>query len=172
MNRLSNNLIFTKKNDECKNRQLDNFVNFVADNINNSSSSWKEIKGFVGFFINQCGEIKNSKGKFLIPRPIGRQGYLAVRIQIMRKVNYVYIHRAVAVAFISNPEKKPVVNHIDGNKQNNHLDNLEWVTASENLKHAYRTGLRKPNHVRNSGMYLKGSNINPKSKKEGGICEV
>lgn len=65
-------------------------------------------------------------------------GYLRGRID--RKD--VYIHRLVALAFLENPQNKSEVNHKDGNKENNNVDNLEWVTSSENKKHAYRTGLR------------------------------
>lgn len=54
------------------------------------------------------------------------------------------VHRIVATYFCDNPEHKPEVNHIDGNKSNNRASNLEWVTRSENERHAYRTGLAKP----------------------------
>lgn len=69
-------------------------------------------------------------------------GYMWLRVRPCGK--QYKVHRIVAMAFIPNPEHKPQVNHIDGNKQNNHVSNLEWATAKENVNHALKTGLLKP----------------------------
>lgn len=65
------------------------------------------------------------------------------------------IHRLVAHHFIPNPEGKPQINHIDGNRRNNHISNLEWVTSRENNKHAYRIGLHKKHNCK----AVRGTNI-------------
>lgn len=72
-------------------------------------------------------------------------GYLMVNLYNNDKKKTCLIHRLVATHFIDNPENKPCVNHIDGNKENNDIPNLEWATHSENMVHAYNTGLKKPN---------------------------
>ncbi len=69
-----------------------------------------------------------------------RRGYKRIKL-----FNKEYLaHRIIAETFIPNPENKPQVNHIDGNKTNNDVSNLEWVTSSENRRHAFDTGLAKP----------------------------
>ena len=69
--------------------------------------------------------------------------YLHVNLCVMDKNMNTAVHRMVALSFIPNPDNKPMVNHIDGNKLNNDACNLEWVTCSENHKHAYANDLRK-----------------------------
>ena len=72
------------------------------------------------------------------------RGYLRVGLHKDNFSQYKFIHILVAETFIPNIEHKPFVNHKDGNKQNNFAENLEWVTNSENMKHAYKLGLNKP----------------------------
>ena len=79
----------------------------------------------------------NKTNKWLKPAP-SSNGYKNVRLH--GKTHS--IHRLVAMAFCDNSEGKGCVNHIDGNKHNNHADNLEWVTASENMSHARKNGLQ------------------------------
>lgn len=72
---------------------------------------------------------------------VSRCGYLLVRLSIDNVKETVSVHREVAKAFIPNPDAKPQVNHKDGNKKNNHINNLEWCTNSENQIHANALGL-------------------------------
>lgn len=78
-------------------------------------------------------------GKECVPTITNTSGYASIRLPDKNHL----IHRLVAEAFIPNPEKKPQVNHKDGNKRNNNVTNLEWVTAKENVVHAVNTGLFK-----------------------------
>jgi hypothetical protein len=90
---------------------------------------FKEIPDFNGYLINPKGAILNKRTrKRLSPNDNG-SGYL--QVQFRDKKNY-FVHRLVAATFIPNPDNKPCVDHIDGNKKNNAVDNLRWVTASEN----------------------------------------
>jgi hypothetical protein len=73
-----------------------------------------------------------------------RDGYFKVWLSKGSKKTPFFVHRLVATMFLPNPSGLPVVNHIDGNKQNNSITNLEWCTISDNTKHAFRIGLRQP----------------------------
>ena len=103
----------------------------------------KEIIGYPGYIVYTTGEVQGMSGQYLTGSPC-KGGYLGV---FLCKKNYKpirkQIHRLIAEAFIPNPDNKPCVNHKDGNKRNNHVDNLEWVTYSENQKHSWEYGLNK-----------------------------
>lgn len=105
--------------------------------------TWKDIKGYEGLYqVSNIGNIKNIKRNKLLKLNTHKQGYNVVNLCKCGKVKKYLVHRLVAEAFIPNTENKPQVNHIDGNKKNNNIDNLEFVTNSENTIHAYRTGLK------------------------------
>lgn len=76
-----------------------------------------------------------------------KNGYININLYLEKKPKRHLIHRIVAVAFIPNPENKPQVNHKDGNKENNNINNLEWNTCSENTQHSYDTGLKQKGNI-------------------------
>ena len=100
----------------------------------------KEIKGFENYLINEKGEIYSKFTKKLIASQKDKNGYARTRLVNKHGRKSVFIHRLLAMSFIDNPLNKPHVNHIDCNKSNNNLSNLEWCTHSENLKHAVLNG--------------------------------
>lgn len=103
---------------------------------------WRPIKGTdKAYYISSFGRIYSTKSKKLLKTPVGKRGYPNCNIMINSKQKLVTIHRLVANHFISNPDNKPQVNHIDGDKTNNNITNLEWVTSQENIMHARQTGL-------------------------------
>ena len=119
---------------------------------------WKEIKGYEGkYIISNYGEVislpryKKNKNKiqYVEPKELSKyvsltNGHVYVYLCNNGKNRNARLHRLVAETFIPNTNNLPQVNHIDGNKINNRIDNLEWCNQSENEKHAYRTGLAKP----------------------------
>lgn len=120
---------------------------------------WKDIPGYIGYQASNLGNIKSLarttiaknnnimyfREKILVPQ--STCGYSRVLLTIRRQVKKnTSVHRLAALAHIPNPNNHPVVNHKDGNKLNNHIDNLEWCTYSENTIHSLTIGSRKSGH--------------------------
>ena len=114
---------------------------------------WKDIPNFEGCYqVSNYGKVRSfltgHKG-FRKKEPVMRainlthDGYQKVRLIANGKDVTARVHRLVAEVFVPNPDGKETVNHIDGNKQNNRADNLEWTDRHEQLDHAYRLGLKK-----------------------------
>lgn len=103
------------------------------------------------------GEFKNIlKPERKLTYRVNNRGYYSVSIRKKTRM----VHRLIAQAFIPNPGNKPFINHKDGNKLNNHVDNLEWCTAAENNTHARETGL----HVQAVGHKINYKSADTKSK--------
>lgn len=119
-------------------------------------SKWKWVRGWRGYYkVSNHGQVKScdryvktrGNGKRLVKGKILKgslsdNGYLIVGLYRNRKMKNKLVHRLVARAFIPNPENKPEVNHEDGNKLNNCVGNLSWMTEKENQQHSLKIGLR------------------------------
>lgn len=98
---------------------------------------WRDVKGYEGFYqVSDLGNLKSNKG--YKKASINQDGYYQTTLYKNGVKRNVLVHRLVAEAFLPNPYNKPTVNHIDGNKLNNKLDNLEWATNKEQTQHAIK----------------------------------
>ena len=96
--------------------------------------------------VSNIGNIRNARTHRVRKLNVLQKGYAFVGVSLGSRDNkpMFKVHRAVAETFIPNPNNLPVINHIDGNKLNNSVENLEWCTHQENTIHAMENGLRKP----------------------------
>lgn len=126
---------------------------------------WKPIAGYEGLYevsnlgrIKSLGRFRRAKGEALTwmderikaPSP-QREGYLSAHLYREGRMSKRYVHRLVAEAFLQNPIDLPEVNHLDGDKRNNSLPNLEWSSRSDNCRHAIDTALYKMAKGEDSG---------------------
>lgn len=130
--------------------------------MTNQNEVWKDIPGYEGFYqISNNGmvrsldrEVKRNakfrngkssvrimriKGKILTPY-ITNNGYYSINLQKNNIVSKFLVHRIVGLVFIDNVDNKPQINHLDANRKNNSVNNLEWTTQSENMKHCFSIG--------------------------------
>lgn len=138
---------------------------------------WKDIKGYEGYYqVSNMGRVRSLdrivgkkrrlyKGRVIMERTHDN-GYKFVRLNKDNRFYQPLIHRLVAKAFIPNPENKPTVNHIDENKKNNCVDNLEWATYKENCIH----GTRNERIQRGRDCRVIGEKIKQTRKKKG-LCK-
>jgi hypothetical protein len=113
--------------------------------------TWKDIKGYEGLYqASNDGEIKSlikRQGKeIILKQGIDKCGYCIVTLCKNKIKKTKTVHRLIALTFLKSTEKQ--VNHKDGNKKNNKLDNLEFVSAKQNINHALKNGLLKPNTIK------------------------
>jgi hypothetical protein len=135
---------------------------------------WMVIEKATNYEISNCGQVRN-KNTNKILKPTAINGYFAVGLRVNNKTIMSFIHRLVASSFLICLHDTYIVNHKDGCKTNNNVENLEWVSLSENGKHAYRLNLHKPNSIKVSqytldNVFIREYNSLLLAEKETGIC--
>lgn len=120
---------------------------------------WQPISGYeYSYEISNFGRVRNKRNGRILKPYFNDKGYLSVKLFCKNKGKHKRVHRLVAEAFIPNIGAKPQVNHIDHNKKNNAVWNLEWVTPQENTDHEIRSGTNKTRNsqLRSNQKYRNG----------------
>ncbi len=137
------------------------------------TEEWKVIGNATNYKVSNYGRVKNAKTDRIL-KPTLNGGYWAIGLRINNKTTTAFAHRLVATYFMVCPDETCVVNHKDGVKTNNRVENLEWVSQSENCKHAYRLNLHKPHRIGVSqytlnGVFMREYNSSVHAENETGV---
>lgn len=151
-----NNLEWVSKKSIIEKIQKKNNENKQVESL--KGEIWKEINGFSNYKISNMARVQNITTKIIL-KHIERD-YINVNLYNNKKLKRFAIHRLIATHFIDNPDNKKVVNHKNGNKFDNRIENLEWTTTSENIQHAHDNGL-----IKGSSLKVKIQKINSKTKQ-------
>ena len=112
-----------------------------AKSVESIKEIFKKVPNYSNYSVSNLGIVRNDKKGKTLQYNILKNGYARVDLCNVYGAKHFSVHRLVASLFIENPLNKPFVNHIDGNKVNNKVTNLEWCTEQENTLHALETGL-------------------------------
>jgi hypothetical protein len=145
--KLSKNFHSARSSISCNIREIYNssfgFKWKIVEQNNLENEEWREViideKKIEGYFVSSLGRFKNKKGIIMKDYKPHHSGYIYLRVNVQKYA----LHRLIAQTFIPNFENKPFVNHIDGDKINNSVSNLEWCSCSENNLHNHKVGLNK-----------------------------
>ena len=108
-----------------------------------NAEKWKDIRGYEGLYqVSNFGNVRSIRNNIIL-KPYLKNGYLAVHLVVSGRVVHKYVHRLVAEHYIENPNNQREVNHLDCDKRNNDVTNLEWCDRKRNLQHSYDNGLKR-----------------------------